>query len=245
MVTIGSLVKLMFQLKRVCIQRSFLVAVTFVVLAYAFLEKPLMAQVFMPGSKAPLKYEVDRRIDNMGYWKRMAELGLVPVAPVKKVPPARTRSSLITDATVATSDSPDIPVTGVNSTQSENSVFIDPNNRFTVLNSNNSSANPYPGYFFGANDFFTMDGGESWEGQIQGAGGYNMGDPSAAINSNGRWFVGFIHSGGGQALAYSNDTGTTWKVRAIAPPPQVTGGLLDKSHLWVDNSPSSPYQNYM
>ena len=30
----------------------------------------------------PAKYVVDTRIDNMGYWKKMAEAGLVPVAPL-------------------------------------------------------------------------------------------------------------------------------------------------------------------
>jgi len=226
-------------------QGSFLLRMTlfFMLLSAAVLRTS--AQEFLPGKTAPYKYEVDPRIDNMGYWKKMASWGLVPVAPAKKIPEAIPRSSRISDASVATFDSPDIPLTTLNSTQSENSVFIHPNDRFTVLNSNNSSNNPYPGYFFGANDFFSFDGGSSWDGQINGAGGFNMGDPSTAINSNGRWFVGFIHSGGGQALAYSNDSGTTWKVRAIASPPQLTGGLLDKSHLWIDNSGDSPFKSYM
>ncbi|NVO19577.1 MAG: T9SS type A sorting domain-containing protein [Bacteroidetes bacterium] len=201
----------------------------------------VVAQEFMPG-KPPFKYKVDHRIDNMGYWKRMAELGLVPVAPFRKVPSPVWKSSILSDASLATYDSPDIPVTHVNSTQSENSIFVSPSNRFTVLNSNNGSNNPYPGYFFGADDFFSADGGEIWDGQVHGAGGDNMGDPSAAINSNGRWFVGYIHSGGGQAISYSNDGGATWKVRAVASPPQIDGSLLDKPHLWVDNSPSSTYK---
>lgn len=206
---------------------------------------PLQAQDFMPGKAAPYKYVVDRRVDNMGYWKKMAEWGLVPVTPPMKIPAPTYKSSVISDAAVATPNSPDVPVTDLNSLQSENSVFIHPNNRNTVLNSNNSCNNPYPGYFFGADGLYSNDGGESWEGQVGGTGGYNMGDPSTAINSNGRWFVGFIHSGGGQALAYSNDEGVTWKVRAIASPPDMMGGLLDKSHLWVDNSPSSPYKSNM
>ncbi|MBK7173915.1 MAG: T9SS type A sorting domain-containing protein [Bacteroidales bacterium] len=205
----------------------------------------LSAQELFPGNKLPEKYTVDRRIDNMGYWKKMAQLGLVPVTPPKWIPEAVYKSSFITDASVSTPDSPDIPVTQLNSTQSENSVFISPNNRLNLLNSNNSSINPYPGYFFGADDFFSFDGGITWDGQVHGAGGYNMGDPSTAINSLGRWYVGFIHSGGGQALAYSNDEGVTWKVRAIASPPDLMGGLLDKSHLWIDNSPTSPYKSNM
>lgn len=226
-------------------QRSFLAGMAFVFIRMLVYNVPLYSQEFLPGSKAPAKYVVDHRIDNMGYWKRMAQWGLVPVTPPRKIPDPVYKSSLITDAAVATPDSPDIPVTQLNSTQSENSVFINPNNRFNVLNSNNSSINPYPGYFFGADDFFSFDGGTTWDGQVHGAGGYNMGDPSTAINSLGRWYVGFIHSGGGQALAYSNDNGATWKVRAIASPPDLTGGLLDKSHLWIDNSEDSPYKSYM
>ncbi|MBK7030775.1 MAG: hypothetical protein IPH45_16895 [Bacteroidales bacterium] len=114
----------------------------------------ISAQELFPGNKLPGKYTVDRRIDNMGYWKKMAQLGLVPVTPPKWIPEAVYKSSFITDASVSTPDSPDIPVTQLNSTQSENSVFISPNNRLNLLNSNNSSINPYPGYFFGADDFF-------------------------------------------------------------------------------------------
>lgn len=232
-------------LKNSLMHGSFLPGMAFLILFLLPGFQPLQAQEFLPGKSAPYKYEVDRRIDNMGYWKKMAAWGLVPVAPEKKIPAATYKSSRLSDAPVVTYDSPDIPLTTLNSTQSENSLFVHPNDRFTILNSNNSSNNPYPGYFFGANDFFSFDGGSSWDGQINGAGGFNMGDPSTAINSNGRWFVGFIHSGGGQALAYSNDTGTTWKVRAIASPPQLTGGLLDKSHLWIDNSEDSPFKSYM
>ena len=213
------------------------------VLLFLFSNSILAQQTgFMPLKSIPPKYKVDKRVDNMGYWKRMAELGLVPVAPVRAVPKAVYKSSKITDASVATPDSPDILITSENATQSENSVFISPNDRFTVLNSNNSSPNPYPGYFLGADDFFSTDGGQNWDGQINGAGSNNMGDPSTAINYNGRWFVGYIHSGGGQALSYSDNGGLTWKVRAIASPPTGMGGMLDKSHLWIDNSPASPFK---
>ena len=34
----------------------------------------------------PAKYTVDTRIDNMGYWKRMAQAGIVPVAPDAPAP---------------------------------------------------------------------------------------------------------------------------------------------------------------
>jgi hypothetical protein len=36
----------------------------------------------------PPNYQVDTRIDNMGYWSKMAELGLVPVQPMYKPAPA-------------------------------------------------------------------------------------------------------------------------------------------------------------
>ena len=43
----------------------------------------------------PAKYKVDTRVDNMGYWKRMAEAGLVPVAPMVLAPPPVWKTSKI------------------------------------------------------------------------------------------------------------------------------------------------------
>ena len=45
------------------------------------------------GQNSPEK--IDTRIDNMGYWKRLAKEGKVPVAPVIPVKPAEFKTSII------------------------------------------------------------------------------------------------------------------------------------------------------
>ena len=85
--------------------------------------------------------EVNYRIDNMGYWKRMAAQGLVPYNAEVPVKPAEYKGSQIELKGVMVADSPDVPVTSLtNVTESENSVFIDPDNNQYVLNSNNSTS---------------------------------------------------------------------------------------------------------
>ena len=39
--------------------------------------------------------KIDTRIDNMGYWKRMAKEGFVPVEPVREIPKAVIKGSKI------------------------------------------------------------------------------------------------------------------------------------------------------
>ncbi len=214
-------------------------------LAAGFLFEKSYAQDFMPLKDIPAKYVPDTRIDNMGYWKRMAELGLVPVQPARPVPLPLKRSSKLTAPGIATYDSPDIPVTETNTLQSENSVFSDPENGLNLLNSNNSHPAPYIGTQYGADALQSTDGGSSWEGTIQGAGGYNFGDPSTAISRTGRLYVGYIFSGGGQGISYSDDAGLSWHKRAVAAAPAGLGTILDKNHLWIDNSLTSTYSNNM
>jgi len=203
------------------------------------------AQELMPARDLPPKYIPDTRIDNMSYWRRLAELGLVPVQPPVPVPAAVRKNTKLSAPGIATYDSPDIPVTETNSLQSENSIFVDPLNGLNLLNSNNSHPAPYSGTQFGADALQSSDGGLTWEGTIQGAGGYNFGDPATAINTDGRLYVGFIFSGGGQGISYSDDNGQTWKKRGIAPAPGGFGSLLDKNHLWIDNSLDSPYTGFL
>ncbi|NQV03502.1 MAG: hypothetical protein HQ542_12705 [Bacteroidia bacterium] len=60
---------------------------------------------------------------------------------------------------------------------------------------------------------------------------------------NGRYFIGYINNGYGQSVAYSDDNGATWSMSVTA-----NGSLfniLDKNHLWVDNSPTSPFNGYL
>jgi hypothetical protein len=181
-------------------------------------------------------YEVlDTRIDNMKYWRKAAALGLTPVAPQIDVPLGTYKSSKIHALTVVRDDSPDVAVTEENSTQSENSVFVNPNNPDHVLQSNNSTTNP-TSTLFGANAFFSYDFGQTWDGQIQGAGGQNSGDPTTAIGLNGRQYVGYISATGGMGVSYSDD-GINWTAKTGS-----AASSLDKNHLTIDNSSSSAYE---
>ncbi len=185
--------------------------------------------------------EVTPWVDNNGYWIKMAELGLATLNPDNRdIQPAVYTGSELKSSLVVTTNSPDVPVTTENSTQSENSVFINPNDNQHVLNSNNSTTDP-ANTLYGSNDLYTFDGGETWDGEIQGAGGNNSGDPTTAIDHLGRWYVGFITNASGQGIAYSDDEGETWTSVNVA---NNYGGfnLLDKNHMWIDNSPTSPYQ---
>jgi len=181
---------------------------------------------------------VNTKIDNLKYWVKLAEAGIIEFNPEVKTEPAIYTGSKIKGFTVITEDSPDVPVTEVNSTQSENSVFVDPNDNSIVLNSNNSTQNPV-GNLYGANDFYSFNSGEIWEGEVQGAGGSNSGDPTTSIGLNGRWYVNYIDTPGGMGISYSDDQGDTWSTNTVVPNP---GDLADKNHMWIDNSLTSPYE---
>ncbi len=221
--------------------------VTLLVLLFAatglYAQKP-KKQLYMPASPVPEKYVVDHRIDNMAYWRRMASLGLIPVAPDYPAPLGKYTGSKLTGKRIVTEDSPDIPVTTKNSTQSENSIFVDPANPARLLNSNNSTPKPVS-HLYGANDFMSNDKGNSWTGEVEGAGGENGGDPSTAIGLNGWYYVGYIHASGGQGISYSTDKGNSWTPVLVAPAPPGFGSLLDKNHMWIDNSLNSPHEGIL
>jgi len=189
----------------------------------------------------PAKYVVDTRIDNMGYWKKMADAGLVPVAPMAPAPPPVYRSSKIINKGMAIGNSPDIPVTTTNSTQSENSVFASPDDPALLINSNNSTPQPSTGTVYGADALYSSDNASTWSGTIQGPAGSNSGDPTTCINKNGRWFIGYINSASGQSVAYSDNQGTSWTAKVVATAPSGFGNMLDKNHMWIDNSSTSIY----
>lgn len=187
--------------------------------------------------------KLDTRIDNLGYWKQAAERGLTVPNPLQTVPPAKYTGTEIRAISSTTENSPDVLIIGGATSQSENSVFVDPNNASNALNSNNSTNTPGGGtQVYGANDVMTFDGGLTWDGEIQGAGGGNSGDPAALIGTDGRYFVGFINNASGQSVARSDDQGQTWTTSTVANSPGGFGGLLDKNHLWIDNSTTSPYE---
>ena len=176
-------------------------------------------------------------------WHTVIELDSTAQAPSVRTPVV-FRSSRIESPIVAFTDSPDIPVTTAsNTTQSENSVFVSPTNPLLLLNSNNSSNWPVS-TIYGASYWISTDGGLTWTGSTGGAGGTNKGDPATAISRDGRMFVGYIAPDCGQGVAYSDNNGASWTPRTVAagfccPFPQTC--VLDKNHLWVDNSTASPY----
>jgi hypothetical protein len=194
-------------------------------------------QLYKDGVYNPFEV-LDTRVDKMKYWREAARLGLTPLEPQREIPLGKWKGSRIAAKSVAREDSPDVPVTTENSTQSENSIFINPNDPDHVLQSNNSTQNPV-GQLYGANYFFSMDFGLTWGGSIQGAGGGNSGDPATAISLSGRQYVGYISSGYGQGVSYSDD-GVNWT--PVIADPGAGSSILDKNHLWIDNSPTSPYE---
>ena len=119
--------------------------------------------------------KVDTRIDNMSYWMDMARKGLVPFNAHSPIPPAKFKGTQIQiNGEKDLIDSPDIAVSNLtNLTESENLVFIDPNNNQYILNSNNSTnwSGGTVSTLYGADYFQSSNGGSSWGGSYQGAGG--------------------------------------------------------------------------
>ena len=187
----------------------------------------------------PKNFKPDTRIDNMAYWRKMADLDLVPRQARIFVEAATYRGSKISSKGVKTTNSPDVSVTTETSTQSENSIFAHPSQPEKVFNSNNSTTYPVSGVL-GANGFYSFDNALTWGGSIQGAGGTNQGDPAAVIGMNGMYYAGQIKNSG-QAVAWSDDEGSTWTTVQVGNAAGGFNDLLDKNHLWIDNSLTSPY----
>ncbi|MCB0821917.1 MAG: exo-alpha-sialidase [Bacteroidales bacterium] len=212
---------------------------TFSVILFLFIPGINTAQTTTQAMPVPPE-EFKSFADNIGYWMDAAERGLVQVNPSVPVKPAEGIKSK-NNAKSIEQMSTDVCVwdeTGV--TQSENSISINPTNNSYVLNSNNSEAS---GSIYGANYLNSYNSGSSWTGSHDGAGGANRGDPAVAIGSNGRRYIGFITSGSGQGIAWS-DNGTTWN------PVAITGtytypDLMDKNHLKVDTRSSGTYSGYV
>ncbi len=196
-------------------------------------------------SEREKRAQVNTRVDNNGYWKEAAKRGLAVLNPEVEVPAAVYTGSQIKSRAVRYENSPDVPVTGEPSTQSENSIFVDPNDNMVAFNSNNSTpANG--GSVFGADYLYTYDFASTWSGSIQGPNGSNSGDPAACIGTDGRWYVGYISTGSGQDISYSDDQGVTWsKVQVAGAPGTGWNDLADKNHMWIDAKEGSPYENHL
>jgi len=208
------------------------------------------------------KGRVNTKIDNIGYWYRMVSLGYVKANPVLTIPNARFNGTMTVpsgdmehspakpsrELPMLPQNSPDVPVTGETGvTQSENAVFIDPSDDDILLNSNNSTTWILGAAqdIYGADALYSTDAGLGWGGSVHGTDGANNGDPSTAIGLNGWWYLGMITGDYGQAVSRSQDQGKTWTRVKVGNGPVSGNGLLDKNHLWIDNSPASPYNGYL
>ncbi len=192
--------------------------------------------------KKEKELKLDTRVDNMGYWNRMIELGVTKPNPPIPFKPGVFKGSQIEADGIKAQDSPDVPVSSsTDIAETENSIFVDPGNNRFVLNSNNSTSwsGSSVGVLYGANYFLGSDVGTSWGGSALGAGGSNSGDPAAAINLDGsRMYVGLIDAAYGMSVAYSIDGGNNFSNVYVAG----GGYLLDKNHLGIDIGPLSPYE---
>jgi hypothetical protein len=185
--------------------------------------------------------QLNTAVDNMGYWNAAIAQGLTAPNPQSSVPPAIFTGSQIRAISVISDDSPDVVLITGSTSQSENSIFLNPSNQENPLNSNNSTNQPSGGItLYGADGLFSFDGGENWEGSMYGAGGGNSGDPTTAIGLDGRYYVGYISNSYGIGNSYSTDQGSSWVAVQVAPNPGGSGN--DKNHLWIDNVTSSPYE---
>jgi hypothetical protein len=194
------------------------------------------------------KGKVNTAVDNMGYWKRMASLGYVEINPYVVVADAVKGTSILQGDGVFIQDSPDVPVSNLTeTTQSENSVFIDPEDEEILINSNNSSdwSGATVNNLYGCDALFSLDASATWGGSIYGVGQVNSGDPATAIGRNGWWYVGKINNGWGQSVAYSTNQGQAWTEVVVANVPSGGWDLYDKNHLWIDNSEISFFEGYL
>lgn len=133
-----------------------------------------------------------------------------------------------------------------NSTQSELSVDVHPNNLNIVIGSANATPQPVGGVIYGTGTYWTLNGGATWSGADDPPYGRNSGDPAAVIGPNGNFSVGFIDGGtndGGQGVAVSSNNGATWSRYVAGPRPVSSSDLLDKNHLMVDKKSTSAYVN--
>lgn len=181
------------------------------------------------------KGDIDTRVDSWRYWQEKAEMGVTPFNP-NGTPASAIQKGSSVETGRGVINSPDVLIVGgSNINQSENSVFVNPTNNQIALNGNNSFGSGVSPT--GANAMFTFDGGNTWTGGPGAPNTGNMGDPAAAIGLDGTSYMGHISSGFNQGVDVSNNNGATWTTYNVA-----TGSLLDKNHMWIDNSVPSPHE---
>lgn len=138
------------------------------------------------------------------------------------------------------------PLPTTNSTQSELSIDVHPLNGNIVFASSNATSwsGTSVGTLYGTGIYLTTNGGTTWQGWDDPPFGRNSGDPVSVISHTGVLWEGFIDSGtndGGQGVAVSTNNGVTWSRYVSGPAPAGLSDLLDKNHMMVDKSPTSPF----
>ncbi len=168
-------------------------------------------------------------------WSMITKLygNAAEVAPARVVP--------ISVSDLPPQNAPDVRVLPTtNTTQSEMSIAVSPLNNNILLASGNATDFPVTDVY-GTSAYWSTDAGLTWAGfDNPPSGNSNQGDPAAGIDRNGYFFVGSIAPNDGQGVMRSTDGGTTWNYFQVSNP---NGSLLDKNHMTVDISASSPYVN--
>ena len=109
----------------------------------------------------------DTRIWSQSYWTQMAQRGFVEVNPDITVPPPTYLGPAPRPPLVLDGDDTDVGTFGTltNTTQSENSVFVNPLDNNKVINSNNSTNWPVT-ILYGTSNLRSTDGGATWFGTV-------------------------------------------------------------------------------
>ena len=159
------------------------------------------------------------------------------------VPNTGTPAKVEEAGTLSYENTPDTHIhPTTNTTQSEMSVTVNPLNPNVILVSANTSDYPVT-QIYGAGWYLSTDGGSTWIGSDTPPTGFNHGDPATAIGRNGYFYIGCIAADYGQGIMRSTDNGQSWSYFTVL---QGTGSRqhsLDKNHLHIDNSETSPYES--
>jgi len=131
------------------------------------------------------------------------------------------------------------PWPGSATTQSELSVDVHPLDENIIFASANATPWPVTG-IYGTGVYWSLDGAASWTGFDNPPFGTNSGDPVSVIGVNGNFYENYIDNPGGQGIAVSTNSGTSWTTHTVAPNP---GSLADKNHMMVDKTGGSPFVN--
>jgi hypothetical protein len=128
---------------------------------------------------------------------------------------------------------------GSNTTQSEMSIDVHPNDPSVVFASANATNSPVT-QLYGTGVYWTTSGhGEAnWTGFDNPPFGTNGGDPASAIGPNGYFYEAYLTNSYSLGVATSTNNGVNWTTHIA-----YSVSNQDKEHLMVDKDPSSPYVN--